>query len=429
MFICVFEDDQASRFAPISDTRPVCDLRVGATTSLGLVRRSFPGAHIVVYCRPELAESAASSCDAVVNHIPDGVDVLFLNARWIVRPGGLVESLRGSLQAGRGRVFLSSDGEVLAATVPADQVRLLDGPTLSRQEFDKLDLDESPSTETLVSSLWDIIEHLPTQLADDFRHYSRGYNVYECTGAEVAKGATLINGEQIYMSAGSNVLAGAILDATAGPIILDAGASVQENAVLKGPAYVGRDSRIHIGAKMRNVAIGEVCKVGGEVHDVIIHGLSNKAHDGFLGHAYLGQWCNLGAATNNSNLRNDYGIVPAYDVRSGRFESTGRQFAGLLMGDHSKCSIGTMFNTGTTIGVCCNLFGAGFHPRMVPSFCWGGQDRYSTYRFEKAVHVAQITAARRNRDFGEMERELLKRVYDRSTTLREAFLANTSSFR
>jgi UDP-N-acetylglucosamine diphosphorylase/glucosamine-1-phosphate N-acetyltransferase len=204
-----------------------------------------------------------------------------------------------------------------------------------------------------------------------------------------------------------------VLDASGGPIHLDDGATVMAQAVLRGPAYVGPKAQIKVGANVTGSAIGFWCKLGGEVHDSVLHSLTNKAHAGFLGHSYLGRWCNLGADTNTSNLKNDYGEVTLYDTETGAFEPTGRQFVGVVMGDHSKCGINTMFDTGTIVGVSCNLFGAGFPARHVPSFSWGGPESFTTYRLDKALQVADTVMRRRDRHLTDADRENLEAIFER----------------
>jgi UDP-N-acetylglucosamine diphosphorylase/glucosamine-1-phosphate N-acetyltransferase len=189
-----------------------------------------------------------------------------------------------------------------------------------------------------------------------------------------------------------------------------AGAEVGENAVIKGPVYLGPKVVVHPAARVEESAAGYWSKLGGEVHGSVIHSLSSKGHDGYLGDSYLGRWCNLGADTNTSNLKNDYGEVTLWDAVAEDFVGTGRQFAGLFMGDHSKCSINTMFNTGTVVGVFCNLFGTGFPPRHVPSFSWGGAEGLAPYRAEKALRVAEAVMARRDRALSDAERARLEAI-------------------
>ena len=183
---------------------------------------------------------------------------------------------------------------------------------------------------------------------------------------------------------------------------------VETSKPVRGDIYAIYTGTAPIEALAEATVIG---KVGGEVHESIFHAYSNKAHDGYRGDSYIGRWCNLGAGTNTSNLKNDYGEVSVFDAVAGDFLPSGRQFAGLFMADHSKCSINTMFNTGTVVGVFCNLFGSGFPPRHIPSFSWGEPD--VTYQFDKALRVAETVMARRGIVLTETDRALLSNVFER----------------
>ena len=195
-----------------------------------------------------------------------------------------------------------------------------------------------------------------------------------------------------------------------GPVWIDDGVTVMANAVLEGPLYIGKDSKIKIAAKIyENTTIGPLCKIGGEVEGSIIQGYSNKQHDGFLGHAYLGSWVNLGADTNNSDLKNNYGMIQA--LLNGEKVDTGSQFVGLMMGDHSKSGINVMFNTGTIVGTNCNIFGAEMPPKFVPSFSWGGAAGFAEYQFEKAINVAKTVMSRRKVEFTKNDRHLFENVH------------------
>ena len=231
-------------------------------------------------------------------------------------------------------------------------------------------------------------------------------------GADVHTAAILASGERIHLARGARVAPGAVLDATGGPIRLEAGAAVEANAIVTGPVWLGPGATVKAGARIDSSAVGERGKVGGEVHASVVHSLSNKAHDGYLGNSYLGRWCNLGADTNTSNLRNDYGEVSLWDAAEGADLKTGSQFVGLVMGDHSKCAIDTAFNTGTVVGVSCNLFGAEFMPRHVPSFSWGGAARMTEYRPAKALRVAEAVMARRDRALTPEARAMLLAVHE-----------------
>ncbi|MFQ5584711.1 MAG: hypothetical protein ACE5GL_09785, partial [Calditrichia bacterium] len=212
-----------------------------------------------------------------------------------------------------------------------------------------------------------------------------------------------------------------VIDAENGPVWIDEDAVIMANAVLEGPIYIGKKSRIKIGAKLyENTTIGPVCKIGGEVEGSIIQGYSNKQHDGFLGHAYLGSWVNLGADTNNSDLKNNYGMIRV--LLNGKPVNSGKRFLGLMMGDHSKTAINTMFNTGTIVGVNCNIFGAGMPPKFVPSFSWGGAEGIADFILDKAMHIAKNVMARRNVEFTHRDEQLFKEVRRYSSKIEKSIL-------
>ena len=412
MYLCLFEDAQVPHLLPLVYTRPVYDLRLGIRTLLETAREAFEGPSLLLHARRYLADVAAQEHDALVNRIPDGLDVLFLNGRYVAEAGPVLERLRQAARPGEpGRLFLQND-DVVAAWVPGATSRLVEADALAPDVFGHL-AEERLEGARLVGRLWHLLDELRPALARDFKARTKGYNIYERPGADVQAGALLVRGEQVYLAEGASVRPGAILNAEAGPIYVGEGAVVMEGAVVRGPAFVGRGAQVKIGASVEGSAIGPWSKVGGEVHDAVLHSYANKGHAGFLGHAYLGRWCNLGADTNTSNLKNDYGPVTLYDAAEGDFVRTDRQFLGLFMGDHAKCGINAMFNTGTVVGVSCNLYGAGFPPRHVPSFSWGGpQDGLRTYRLEKALRVAEAVMARRGVAFTAVDREMLTSVFE-----------------
>jgi UDP-N-acetylglucosamine diphosphorylase/glucosamine-1-phosphate N-acetyltransferase len=298
-------------------------------------------------------------------------------------------------------------------TLPAD---VLDADALTPETFGTLPAEEVTGA-TLVRHPWDLLSTLRPALHRDFTARTGRYNIlediYERRDTTVHPSAIGVNPEQIYLAPGATIQPGAVLNAADGPIYVGRGATVHEQAVVRGPLYLGPKAQVKGGANVEGSAIGYWSKVGGEVHDSVIQSLSNKSHAGFLGHAYLGRWCNLGADTNNSNLKNDYGDVAAYDVAAGETVSTGRQFAGLFMGDHSKCGINTMFNTGTVVGTFCNIYGGDFPPRYVPSFSWGTpRDGFADYRLDKALEVADAVMQRRERRPTDAQRALLTELFD-----------------
>jgi UDP-N-acetylglucosamine diphosphorylase/glucosamine-1-phosphate N-acetyltransferase len=222
-------------------------------------------------------------------------------------------------------------------------------------------------------------------------------------------GIHIMGKENVFIADSARIMPGVVIDAESGPVWIDDHAQIMPQAVLEGPLAVGANSIIKVGAKIyENTTIGPVCKVGGEVEESIFQSYSNKQHDGFLGHSYLGSWINLGADTNNSDLKNNYSSISV--ILNKKKIETGKRFLGAIIGDYSKTAINTMINTGSIIGVCCNLFGAGFPPKNTPSFSWGGNTGFQDYDFDKAVEVARIVMERRNITFTENHLKLFHAV-------------------
>ena len=211
-----------------------------------------------------------------------------------------------------------------------------------------------------------------------------------------------------------------ILNTTEGPIYIGKDAEIMEGAIIRGPFAMLEKSVIKMGAKIYgSTTIGPYSKVGGEVNNVVFFGYSSKAHDGFLGNSVIGEWCNLGADTNSSNLKNNYTEVKLWDYNKENFKNTGLQFCGLIMGDHSKCAINTMFNTGTVVGVSANIFGSGFARNFIPSFSWGGNAGFSIYRLSKAFDVVEKVFSRRNLKLDSLEKDILTCVYNMTKCYRK----------
>jgi len=248
----------------------------------------------------------------------------------------------------------------------------------------------------------------------------------ECYNANILVNAFtlgIVKKKNIFIGEGAKIKPGVVLDAEGGPIYIGKNVTVFPNAVIEGPAFVGNNSSIKIGAKIyENTSIGEVCKVGGEVEDSIIHSYSNKQHDGFLGHSYLGMWVNLGADTNNSDLKNNYGNVRV--TINGEQVDSGSMFVGLTMGDHSKSAINTMFNSGTIVGVSSNIFGAGFHHKYIPSFSWGGSETMETYDVERSIDVAKRVMARRKIEMTGAEEKLFRTIFDLTKEERKKWISS-----
>ncbi len=212
------------------------------------------------------------------------------------------------------------------------------------------------------------------------------------------------------------------LNASDGPIYIAKDCEIMEGSLIRGPFALCEKSTIKLGAKIYGgTTIGPYCKIGGEVNNSIVQGYSNKGHDGFLGNSLIGEWCNLGADTNTSNLKNNYADVKIWDYENDKFSSTGEQFCGLIMGDHSKSAINTMFNTGTVVGVCSNVFGSGFPRNFIPSFSWGGNKGFTDYKIEKVFEVNDKVMNRRNCIFSDIDKEILSHLNSITSHYRSNF--------
>ncbi|MBI9054163.1 MAG: GlmU family protein [Bacteroidales bacterium] len=235
---------------------------------------------------------------------------------------------------------------------------------------------------------------------------------------DISESNNILGIENIFVEEGARIEF-ATLNATTGPIYIGKDAEIMEGSIVRGPFALCEHSTLKMGAKIYGATtIGPHSKVGGEVNNAVILGYSNKGHDGFLGNSVLGEWCNLGADTNNSNLKNNYAEVRLWNYQAERFIKTGLQFCGLIMGDHSKCAINTMFNTGTVIGVNTNIFGEGFPRNFVPSFSWGGAHGFTGYGINKAFEVAEVVMKRRNITLNELDKNILKYVFEKTSKFR-----------
>lgn len=406
--ICIFEDPHYRNLLPLAYTRPVYDLRCGILTLREKIQRAYPKARTALLCRPYLAEVVrAQNPGAQVNEV-HAESCLFVNGR-ILADASLGKTIPVS---GEGAVFLSGD-TVVAVRVPAERSGAIKpdffGISLAEHfsELKRIAVDV-----TLMEFPWQFVNHNGAEIRSDFKLLTNAKkkNVKR-TRPKIHKGAHLLNQKQIHIGAGTTIMPGVVLDAENGPIYIGEKVKIFPNAVIAGPASIGDHSLIKAGAKIyENTSIGMVCKVGGEVEASIIHSYSNKQHEGFLGHSYLGMWCNLGADTNNSDLKNNYGSVKV--VVDGVEIDSGSQFVGLTMGDHSKSGINTMFNTGTVVGVSSNVFGGGFPPKFIPSFSWGGAEGLETFDIEKAIDVARRVMARRAITMREADERVLRHVWE-----------------
>lgn len=274
-----------------------------------------------------------------------------------------------------------------------------------------IQLDAEP---IMVQKTWNIFELNGDQIRHDFAGITAGR-----TSAGIADPHTKVYcPENIFVEEGAQIRA-AVLNAEAGPIYIGKNAEIQEGSLIRGPFSLGENSVVNMGAKIRgDSTVGPFSKVGGEVGNSVIFGYSSKGHEGYLGNSVIGEWCNLGADTNTSNLKNNYAPVKLWEYTRGGFANTGLQFCGLMMGDHAKCGINTMFNTGTVVGVGANIFGSGFPRNFVPSFSWGGAAGFTTFLFPKFTQTAKAAMGRRSVEWSSVEGKILETVYENTKVYR-----------
>ena len=284
---------------------------------------------------------------------------------------------------------------------------------------DEIDLDAYEQLEVTVEGVfkiennWDIFSKNHEAIQLDYDLITEGR-----ISAEIPKGVQTLHAENIFIEEGAK-LNFCTLNASAGPIYIGKDAEIMEGALIRGPFALCEHAAVKMGAKIyTGTTIGPYCKVGGEVTNSVLMAYSNKGHDGYLGNSVLGEWCNIGADSNNSNLKNNYEEVRLWDYETEGFAKTGLQFCGLMMGDHSKCGINTMFNTGTVIGVSVNIFGTGFPRNFVPSFSWGGASGFTTYKTNKAFQTAKLVMERRNIPFDDQEAAILEHIFEDSAKYR-----------
>ena len=261
-----------------------------------------------------------------------------------------------------------------------------------------------------IKNTWDIFSLNDKAIEDDFNFITKGR-----TSAPIPKGVQVINKKNIFIEEGATISYSS-LNASKGPIYIGKDSEIMEGSLVRGPFTLGENSILKMGTKVYGATtVGPFCKVGGEINNSVLFGYSSKGHEGFLGNSVLGEWCNIGADSNTSNLKNNYAEVKLWNYQEERFTNTGLQFCGLMMGDHSKCGINTMFNTGTVIGVSANIFGSGFPRNFVPSFSWGGAAGFTTYQIKKVFEVAKVVMKRRGIELTETDKKILHHVFDETS--------------
>lgn len=384
MKITLFDGVHHEKLKPLTFTRPVSDLRVGIET----IREKwnfYASEPVQIRTKDYLKDLFKS------NDQGGGIGI----SASVLPNKELIEEIS---ELGKNQILLKA-GTVIAINPlpPVDE-----NPQTFLKDFEKV---ESEADFNQINYPWDIFRLNGEEIKADLKRIKKN-KIF----VEPSKTNTII-GEEVYIEKGATVEC-AILNSTTGPIYVAAGAEIMEGSIVRGSLAMLKGSVLKLGAKIYGpTTIGPFSKVGGEVNNSVIQGYSNKGHDGFLGNSVIGEWCNLGADTNNSNLKNNYGTVKAWDYLSGDYVTTNLQFCGLIMGDHSKCGINTMFNTGTVVGVNANIFGGDFPEKFIPSFSWGMKEG-SEYNFNKAMEVASRVCERRNVTLTHDQITMLKHVFD-----------------
>ncbi len=383
MHCILFDGDRRSALLPFTFTRPVGDIRIGILTIREKWERHLKAS--VSF----LTEGYLSGKFPLVR----GEDNLLLHGSVIPDPR-LVAAVQG-LQPGQALYA----GELLLAYRSGEVTSTPDLGGMVRVDYAGEPLQ--------IRNTWDIFSQNGVALEADFELITRGRK-----SAPISDTNRLIAPERIFLEDGARV-EHSILNATEGPIYIGKDAEVMEGNMIRGGFALCEHGVVKMGAKIYGpTTVGPYGKVCGEVSNTVIFGYSSKGHDGYLGNSVLGEWCNIGADSNNSNLKNNYAKVRLWSYETERFEPTGLQFCGLMMGDHSKTAINTMFNTGTVIGVSCNIYTPGFPRNFVPSFSWGGATGFSAYLPEKSFEAAEVMMARRGVAFTDEDARILKQVYE-----------------
>lgn len=379
----LFDGPSRNNLLPFTFTRPVADIRVGILT----IREKWEK-HLG-FTTTTLTEDYLSEKFPMV----EMEENVMINASYL--PNKELVTMVKNLKENQA-IFQNEDVIAFFSKDTQDEV-----------DFDAYDAIEYDTDVIKIENTWDIFSKNGDAIQADFELLTHNRK-----SQAIPNSVNTLNAQNIFIEEGAK-LEFATLNASSGPIYIGKNAEVMEGSIVRGPFALCDNATLKLGAKIYGpTTVGPHSKVGGEVNNSVIFGYSNKGHDGFLGNSVLGEWCNLGADTNNSNLKNNYAEVRLWNYETQGFAKTGLQFCGLMMGDHSKCGINTMFNTGTVVGVSANIFGSGFPRNFVPSFSWGGNSGFTTYLTKKAFEVAKVVMKRRDIEFSDMDKAILEQVFE-----------------
>lgn len=379
----LYDGDVRNNLLPFTFTRPVADVRIGILT----IREKWEK-YLGVTTTTTLTEEYLSEKYPMIEMEQN----IFINSAFCPTKK-LVETIE-FLEPNQGIIF----GEDIVAFYTIN--------TQEEVDFDLYEWIEITEDLLKIENTWDIFQKNDRAIREDFILITE-----DRVSQPIPNTVQVLGKGNIFIEEGA-VLNFCILNAETGPIYIGKDAEIMEGSVIRGPFALGEHAQVKLATKIYGATtVGPHCRVGGEINNSVLFAYSNKGHDGFLGNSVLGEWCNIGADSNNSNLKNNYSSVKLWNYPQQKMIDTGLQFCGLMMGDHSKCGINTMFNTGTVVGVCANVFGAGFPENYIPNFTWGGITNKQKYLPEKAFETAKIVMSRRNEEFSEIEEKILLAVF------------------
>jgi len=410
MKLCVFEDNSWDAFLPLAYTRAYFDLKCGILKLRHKITRFYPDAEKYLLLREELKKLYSARYKKYkINQFDEG-EYLFINGRLLFDE--MMKAEVDSLEVGTG---LFNNEVCIAAKVQIAQEKVISTEQLDEilSKIEKIDTKVQP-----IQYIWELVAKNESQIALDYNFLTKNkINNHMQDGT-----FHMMKSSEIFFRENVTVEPGVVLDATNGPIMIDDNVQIMANAVIKGPVYVGKGSTIKIGAKIyEGTSIGKVCKVGGEIEGTIFQAFSNKQHEGFLGHSYVGEWVNIGADANNSDLKNNYNHVKAFYYPQRNFKDTGSQFFGAIFADHIKTGINTTFNTGIVVGVGCNLYTSLLFSGFIPSFSIGSANRMGEYHLKKMIQTAENVKSRRGLELTDDEKTILENCYKKSAPLRKIF--------
>lgn len=386
----LFDGPSRNALLPFTFTRPVADILIGIMT----IRQKWE------------MRLGSTTTTLTEEYLSEKYPMVELEENVMINASFLANDVLAELVSNLGHNQAIFKGDEVIAFYTSEEQEEVD--------FDAYEIIEYNGDCITIEHTWDIFSKNDAAIREDFEYLTE-----DRKSQPIPKSVNVIAPEYIFIEEGAK-LEFVTLNASTGPIYIGRDAEIMEGSTIRGPFALCDDASVKMGSKVYGATtVGPHSRIGGEVKNAVLFANSNKGHEGYLGDSVIGEWCNMGADTNNSNLKNNYEEVKLWSYETERFAKTGLQFCGLMMGDHSKCGINTMFNTGTVVGVSANIFGAGFPRNFIPSFSWGGASGFSTYITKKAFETARLVMNRRGLEFDEREAAILEHVFEESKKWRK----------